>query len=139
MTSARIIDGKDAAARLKEGVAAAVAALKAKHGLVPGLATVLVGDDPASQVYVRNKQKTAHALGMNSVQHDLPADTREADLLDLVRSLNADKAVNGILVQLPVPNMRVWRSGLRPVPTPLRNVVTPSTASMSRRHFGSPA
>ena len=101
--TARIIDGKDAAARLKDGVGVAVAALKAKHGLVPGLATVLVGEDPASQVYVRNKQKTAHALGMNSIQHDLPANTSEADLLALVRRLNDDPAVNGILVQLPVP------------------------------------
>ena len=101
--TARIIDGKDASARLKTALTAAVADLKAKHNLVPGLATVLVGEDPASQVYVRNKQKTAHALGMNSIQHDLPATTSEADLLALVRQLNADPAVNGILVQLPVP------------------------------------
>ncbi len=103
MSSAKIIDGKDAAARLKAGVTEAVSALKAKHGLVPGLATVLVGEDPASQVYVRNKQKTATAAGMNSFQHDLPAETSEADLLKLVRELNEDPAVNGILVQLPVP------------------------------------
>jgi methylenetetrahydrofolate dehydrogenase (NADP+)/methenyltetrahydrofolate cyclohydrolase len=101
--TARIIDGKDASQRLKDAVAAAVAALKARHNLVPGLATVLVGEDPASQVYVRNKQKTAHALGMNSIQHDLPATTPEADLLALVKKLNADPAVHGILVQLPVP------------------------------------
>ena len=103
MTTAKIIDGKEASARLKDAVAKAVADLKAKHGLVPGLATVLVGDDPASQVYVASKQKTAHALGMNSVQHNLPADTPEADVLALLRTLNADPAVNGILVQLPVP------------------------------------
>ncbi len=103
MSSAKIIDGKEASARLKVGVAAAVAELKQKHGIVPGLATVLVGEDPASQVYVSSKQKTATAAGMNSFQHDLPADTSEADLLTLVAQLNADPAVNGILVQLPVP------------------------------------
>jgi len=101
--TAKIIDGKEASARLKEGIAAAVAQLKAKHNLVPGLATVLVGEDPASQVYVRNKNKTAHALGMNSTQYDLPATTSEEDLLALVKKLNADPAVHGILVQLPVP------------------------------------
>ena len=103
MTTATIIDGKEASARLKDCVAKAVADLKAKHGLVPGLATVLVGEDPASQVYVASKQKTAHALGMNSIQHNLPAATSEADLLNLLRSLNPDPAINGILVQLPVP------------------------------------
>jgi methylenetetrahydrofolate dehydrogenase (NADP+) / methenyltetrahydrofolate cyclohydrolase len=103
MSSATIIDGKEASARLKAGVATAAAILKEKHGIVPGLATVLVGEDPASQVYVRNKQKTATAAGMNSYQHDLPAETSEAELLKLIAELNADPAVNGILVQLPVP------------------------------------
>ena len=101
--TAQIIDGKEASARLKGAVAAAVAALKAKHNLVPGLATVLVGEDPASQVYVASKQKTAHALGMNSAQHTLAADVSEAEVLALIRTLNADPAVHGILVQLPVP------------------------------------
>lgn len=103
MNSPTIIDGKSAAERLKVGVAAAVEELKRKHGVVPGLATVLVGEDPASQVYVRNKQKSATAAGMQSFQHDLPADTTEADLIKLVEQLNADPAVNGILVQLPLP------------------------------------
>ncbi len=103
MTTASIIDGKEASARLKDSIAKAVAELKARHGIVPGLATVLVGEDPASQVYVASKQKTAHALGMNSVQHNLPAATSEADLINLVRSLNSDPAINGILVQLPLP------------------------------------
>lgn len=101
--TAAIIDGKEAAARLKDGIARAVAALKDKHGIVPGLATILVGEDPPSQVYVAGKQKMAHALGMHSVQHDLPASTSEADLLALVRRLNADPAIHGILVQMPVP------------------------------------
>jgi methylenetetrahydrofolate dehydrogenase (NADP+)/methenyltetrahydrofolate cyclohydrolase len=101
--SARIIDGKEASARLKAGVAAAVAQLKSKHNLVPGLATVLVGEDPASQVYVASKQKTAHELGMSSVQHTLAADVSESEVLALLHKLNADPAVHGILVQLPVP------------------------------------
>ncbi len=101
--TARVIDGKEASARLKDGVAKAVARLKEKHGIEPGLATVLVGEDPASQVYVRNKQKTAVALGMKSFQHDLPATTSEEDLLALVRKLNTAPEVHGILVQLPVP------------------------------------
>ena len=101
--TASIIDGKEASARLKDAVAAAVADLKAKHNMVPGLATVLVGEDPASQVYVASKQKTAHALGMNSVQHTLPADIPEAEVLALIKKLNADPTVHGILVQLPVP------------------------------------
>lgn len=103
MTSPIIIDGKEASARLKDGIAKAVADLKTRHGVTPGLATVLVGDDPASHVYVASKQKTALELGMASFQHDLKADTSQADLLALVRKLNADPAVNGILVQMPLP------------------------------------
>ncbi len=101
--SAKVIDGKAAAARLKAGVTAAVAQLKSKHGITPGLATVLVGDDPASHVYVANKQKTATEAGMNSFQHDLPATTSQADLLALLKKLNADPSVHGILVQMPLP------------------------------------
>lgn len=101
--SARIIDGKDASGRLKSALADSVAAMKAKHGVVPGLATVLVGEDPASQVYVGSKQKMATSLGMNSFQHDLPATTSQDDVLALVRKLNADPTVHGILVQLPLP------------------------------------
>jgi methylenetetrahydrofolate dehydrogenase (NADP+)/methenyltetrahydrofolate cyclohydrolase len=103
LMSARVIDGKDASQRLKDAVAAAVADLKAKHGLVPGLATVLVGEDPASQVYVASKQKTAHELGMHSVQHTLSATTTQAELLTLIDRLNNDRTVNGILVQMPMP------------------------------------
>jgi methylenetetrahydrofolate dehydrogenase (NADP+)/methenyltetrahydrofolate cyclohydrolase len=101
--TARIIDGKEASARLKEGVARAVAQLKEKHGIEPGLATVLVGEDPASQVYVRNKGKATVAAGMVSIEHKLPAETAEAEILALVRRLNDDPAVDGILFQLPVP------------------------------------
>ncbi len=103
MTSPIIIDGKEASARLKDGIAKAVVDLKKRHGVTPGLATVLVGDDPASHVYVASKQKTAIELGMASFQHDLKADTSQADLLTLIKKLNADPAVNGILVQMPLP------------------------------------
>ena len=103
MTQARIIDGKAIAEALRGDVARAVASLKAAHGFVPGLAVVLVGEDPASQVYVRNKGKQTHESGMASFEHKLPATTSEADLLAVVAKLNNDAAVDGILVQLPLP------------------------------------
>jgi len=102
--TAAIIDGKDYAARLRTGIGTQVATLKAEHGLTPGLAVVLVGDDAASQVYVRSKAKKTVELGMESFQHILPASTSETELLDLVRQLNADDRVHGILVQLPLPD-----------------------------------
>ena len=102
--TARIIDGKAFAEQVREKVAAHVARLKADHGITPGLAVVLVGEDPASQVYVRNKGKQTLEAGMQSFEHKLPAETSEADLLALVERLNADPAVHGILVQLPLPD-----------------------------------
>ncbi len=104
MTDATIIDGKGFAANLRERVGAAVADVTKTHGLVPGLAVVLVGEDPASQVYVRNKRKQTVEAGMQSFEHSLPADTGEADLLALVDKLNRDGTVHGILVQLPLPD-----------------------------------
>ena len=101
--SAKIIDGKAVAAKLRIRVADAAANLRRVHGLVPGLATVLVGNDAASEVYVRNKNKAADALGFKSLHFSLPRDTRETDVLARVRALNADKSVHGILVQLPLP------------------------------------
>ncbi len=101
--SANIIDGKAFAADLRERVAAAVAEAQSAHGLTPGLAVVLVGDDPASQVYVRNKKKMTEAVGMHSFEHLLPADISQDTLLALVETLNQDPAVHGILVQLPLP------------------------------------
>lgn len=101
--TARIIDGKAFAATIRERVAAHVSRLKADHGLNPGLAVVLVGADPASEVYVRNKGKQTKEAGMASFEHRLPAETAEADLLALVARLNADPSVHGILVQLPLP------------------------------------
>ncbi|KQW72101.1 bifunctional 5,10-methylene-tetrahydrofolate dehydrogenase/5,10-methylene-tetrahydrofolate cyclohydrolase [Phenylobacterium sp. Root77] len=103
MSQAQIIDGKVTAERLRAEVAKEVAALKAQHGLQPGLAVVLVGEDPASQVYVRSKGEHSKAAGMHSVTHRLPADVSEDELLGLVRQLNADPAIHGILVQLPLP------------------------------------
>lgn len=97
------IDGKAFAADLRTRIAAEVANLWDKKGIKPGLAVVLVGEDPASQVYVRNKAAQTVEVGMASFEHKLPVDTSEADLLALVRKLNADPAVNGILVQLPLP------------------------------------
>src|SRR5476651_859229 len=101
--TATIIDGKASAARLREKIAAYTAELIAKHGLQPGLATVLVGTDPASEVYVKNKRKTAEAIGFKSVHVELPADVSQDELLSHVKALSADKSVHGILVQLPLP------------------------------------
>ncbi|WP_312163183.1 bifunctional methylenetetrahydrofolate dehydrogenase/methenyltetrahydrofolate cyclohydrolase FolD [Phenylobacterium sp.] len=103
MSQAQIIDGKVTAERLRAEVAQEVAALKAQHGLQPGLAVVLVGEDPASQVYVRSKGEHSKAAGMHSVTHRLPADVGQDELLALVRQLNADPLIHGILVQLPLP------------------------------------
>jgi methylenetetrahydrofolate dehydrogenase (NADP+) / methenyltetrahydrofolate cyclohydrolase len=99
----QIIDGKAFAEGLRRRIATAVAQLKTEHGLMPGLAVVLVGEDPASKVYVANKAKQTVEVGMNSWEHKLPAETSEADLLALVQKLNADPSVHGILVQMPVP------------------------------------
>jgi methylenetetrahydrofolate dehydrogenase (NADP+)/methenyltetrahydrofolate cyclohydrolase len=98
-----IIDGKASAAKLRERLAAYTADLKSRHGLQPGLATVLVGKDPASEVYVRNKRKTAEAIGFKSVHVELPADVAQDELLSQVKALSADPTVHGILVQLPLP------------------------------------
>jgi methylenetetrahydrofolate dehydrogenase (NADP+)/methenyltetrahydrofolate cyclohydrolase len=100
---AQIIDGKAVAASVRADVAAGVAALKASHGIVPGLAVVLVGEDPASQIYVRNKRRQTIETGMRSIEHKLSADTSQADLLALVEQLNTDDEIHGILVQLPLP------------------------------------
>ena len=103
MSSATIIDGKAFAAGLRARIADAVPAFTAATGKVPGLAVVLVGEDPASAVYVASKGKATVAAGMASFEHRLPADTAQGDLIALVQQLNADDAVDGILVQLPLP------------------------------------
>jgi len=101
--TASIIDGKAFAQGLRERIATQVAAFRAAAGRAPGLAVVLVGEDPASAVYVRSKHKATIGAGMESFEHKLPADTSQADLIALVDKLNADPAVDGILVQLPLP------------------------------------
>lgn len=101
--TAEIIDGKAVAADLRERVAAAADDLVSRCGVTPGLAVVLVGDDPASHVYVRNKGIATRKAGMAGIEHRLPADAREDDVVDLVRRLNADDNIDGILVQMPLP------------------------------------
>jgi methylenetetrahydrofolate dehydrogenase (NADP+)/methenyltetrahydrofolate cyclohydrolase len=101
--AARVIDGKAVSAAVRERVKVDVAAYEEETGRVPGLATVLVGDDPASEIYVRNKRRTTEEVGMRSIHHGIEASIREAELLDLVRALGEDDKVDGILVQLPLP------------------------------------
>jgi methylenetetrahydrofolate dehydrogenase (NADP+)/methenyltetrahydrofolate cyclohydrolase len=104
MMSATIIDGKAFAAKVRAQVADEVTKLKSEHDIIPGLAVILVGEDPASEVYVRNKGKQTLEVGMNSYEHKLDADTSETDLLALVDQLNNDPKVHGILCQLPLPD-----------------------------------
>jgi methylenetetrahydrofolate dehydrogenase (NADP+) / methenyltetrahydrofolate cyclohydrolase len=101
--TAQLIDGKIIAAELRARVAGEVARVRRDHGITPGLAVVLVGSDPASQVYVRSKHKQTQAAGMASFEHVLPADVAQSDLLVLIGQLNSDPSVHGILVQLPLP------------------------------------
>ncbi|WP_417256636.1 bifunctional methylenetetrahydrofolate dehydrogenase/methenyltetrahydrofolate cyclohydrolase FolD [Celeribacter halophilus] len=101
--TATLIDGKAFAAVIREKVATHVARIKEAQGVTPGLAVVLVGDDPASEVYVRSKGKQTVEAGMNSFEHKLPVDTTQEALLELIETLNADQSVHGILVQLPLP------------------------------------
>ncbi|MFL5886510.1 MAG: bifunctional 5,10-methylenetetrahydrofolate dehydrogenase/5,10-methenyltetrahydrofolate cyclohydrolase [Thermoleophilaceae bacterium] len=98
-----VIDGKAVAAEVREGVRVGVEELIASGGPKPGLATILVGDDPGSQIYIRNKHNASRAAGMDPFDHTLPADTPQDELADLIQSLNDDDAVHGILLQLPVP------------------------------------
>ena len=100
---AQIISGTEIAKQIREELKQEIAELKEKHNLIPGLATVLVGEDPASQVYVGQKEKTSLTLGIYSERHDLPADTSEGKLLALIDKLNKDPKIHGILVQLPLP------------------------------------
>ncbi|MDH3351667.1 MAG: bifunctional methylenetetrahydrofolate dehydrogenase/methenyltetrahydrofolate cyclohydrolase, partial [Gammaproteobacteria bacterium] len=104
MTTALRIDGKAKAAEMSEKIAADTAALLEQQGLTPGLAVVIIGEDPASQVYVRNKKKRAESCGFYSVQHSLSEDTSQDDVLQLIDELNRDDRIHGILVQLPLPD-----------------------------------
>ena len=102
--AAKIIDGKKIAAQIREELQKEIDELKSRHGVTPGLAVVLVGENPASQVYVRNKNKAAHDIGVYSQQHNLDASTPEQELLALIDQLNQDPKIHGILVQLPLPD-----------------------------------
>lgn len=104
MTVAKRIDGKAKAAELAESISRETAALLKEHGVTPGLAVVIIGEDPASQVYVRNKKRTAESCGFHSVQHTLPENVSQPDVLQLINKLNNDDAIHGILVQLPLPD-----------------------------------
>jgi len=101
--AARIIDGRAIAAQLTERISDDVALLKERHGITPGLAVVLVGQDPASQIYVRNKVKKTRELGMASIRHSLPEDASQEELLELINRINCDPKIHGLLVQLPLP------------------------------------
>jgi len=129
--SAKIIDGKAFAAKLRAQVETETAQLKKAHGVTPGLATVLVGNDPASEVYIRNKNKTAEAIGFNSVHHHLPESASEDEVLSLVKSLNTDKAVHGILVQMPLPK-QVREAAVLDTLDPAKDVdaLTPTNAGL---------
>jgi methylenetetrahydrofolate dehydrogenase (NADP+)/methenyltetrahydrofolate cyclohydrolase len=103
MTDAKRIDGKAKAAELAELISNETASLLEEHGIKPGLAVVIIGEDPASQVYVRNKKRTAESCGFHSVQHTVAEDVSQSDVLKLIDELNNDDAIHGILVQLPLP------------------------------------
>jgi methylenetetrahydrofolate dehydrogenase (NADP+) / methenyltetrahydrofolate cyclohydrolase len=129
--TARIIDGKAFAAALRGRVAAEAQTLAHEHGIVPGLATVLVGNDPASEVYVRNKGKAARELGYHSVNIPLPGDASEADVLAHVRALNDDPAIHGILVQMPLPK-QVREAAVLDTLDPAKDIdaLTPTNAGL---------
>jgi len=118
---AEIIDGKKVSEHIRAEIAEGVEKLKADTGITPGLAAVLVGDDPASEIYVRNKRKACANAGMHSEEHKLPAETTEQELLNLVDTLNNDPNIHGILVQLPLPDHINESKVLRAV-SPLKDV-----------------
>ena len=128
---AKVIDGKAFAAKLRASVESETAALKRDHGITPGLATVLVGNDPASEVYIRNKNKTAEAIGFKSVHHHLPDSASEAEVLAQVKALNDDRSVHGILVQMPLPK-QVREAAVLDMLDPAKDVdaLTPTNAGL---------
>jgi len=136
--AAKIIEGKPAAEALTARVASEVTMLIRDHGLKPGLAVVLVGEDPASQIYVRRKGEQSLAVGMHSVTHRLPADTGEDELVELVQALNADPAIHGVLVQLPLPPQIDERRVIEGV-DPAKDVDGLTMASVGRLASGLPA
>jgi len=135
--SAAIIDGKALATEVRARIADDVARLRAEHGVQPGLAAVIVGDDPASQVYVGMKHRASEAAGMRSEQHVLPAETSQEDLEALVHQLNDDDAVDGILVQLPLPDHLDARS-VQELITPAKDVDALNPYTAGRLAIGDP-
>lgn len=135
--SASIIDGKALATEVRARIADDVARLRAEHGVQPGLAAVIVGDDPASQVYVGMKHRASEAAGMRSEQHVLPAETSQEDLEALVHQLNADDAVDGILVQLPLPDHLDARS-VQELIAPAKDVDALNPYTAGRLAIGDP-
>jgi methylenetetrahydrofolate dehydrogenase (NADP+)/methenyltetrahydrofolate cyclohydrolase len=138
--SARIIDGKAFAARLAGTVAAQAARLKSEHGITPGIAVVLVGDDPASAVYVAAKSKAVHEAGLNAFDHRYPASLSESGLISHIESLNADSSVHGILVQMPLPKGIDSNRVINAI-DPLKDVdgLTPANAGRLARGESGPA
>ena len=136
--AAEIIEGRVLAEGLRAKVTAEVAALARDHGLKPGLAVVLVGEDPASQIYVRSKGEQSQAAGMHSVTHRLPVETTEDELIGLVRELNADRAIHGILVQLPLPK-HISEASVLAVLDPDKDVDGLTVSSAGRLASGLPA
>jgi methylenetetrahydrofolate dehydrogenase (NADP+) / methenyltetrahydrofolate cyclohydrolase len=135
--TARLIDGKALAETMRAEIAAEAAAFRQRHGLAPGLAAVLVGDNPASQQYVKNKRLACEKAGLASWLHALPASTSQAELLDLVDRLNADPQVHGILVQLPLPKQISEDAVIRAV-APLKDVDGFGPESLGLLTAGSP-
>jgi methylenetetrahydrofolate dehydrogenase (NADP+)/methenyltetrahydrofolate cyclohydrolase len=129
--SAKVIDGKAFASKLRATVESETARLKHEHNITPGLATVLVGNDPASEVYIRNKNRTAEAIGFKSVHHHLPESASEVEVLTQVKALNADKSVHGILVQMPLPK-QVREAAVLDTLDPAKDVdaLTPTNAGL---------
>src|SRR4051794_12149745 len=119
--TAKILDGKALAQTMQAEIAAGVAELVRERGVRPGLAAVLIGDNPASQIYVRNKRKACEKAGLVSWLHELPGSTSETELLALIAKLNADPEVHGILVQLPLPK-QIHESAVLDAVTPLKDV-----------------
>src|SRR5215469_288263 len=138
MAEARIIDGRPIAQALTQRVGEEVARLVAERGLKPGLAVILVGDDPASQIYVRSKGEQSRAAGMRSETYRLPADTPEAEVVELVRRLNADPTIHGFLVQLPMPQHINEQRVIEAI-DPDKDVDGLTVANAGRRANGLPA
>ncbi len=135
--TAEIIDGSAISRQIREELKGEIAEIREKHGVIPGLATVLVGDDPASRVYIGQKERTSKSLGIYSERYDLPADTSEADLLELIGRLNIDSKINGILVQVPLPR-HISEGKVIPAITPEKDVDGFHPTNLGKLMIGEP-